>query len=162
MDQTIVEDVLKHPESYGVDLDRMIKAALHGEKLKDPTKVAEAVFYKGKERFVTAAKIMKEAQRAGSAIEKLDLEATAIGEMIEGCRQQVKVFKLLDSRNIARMTVNGESRIPNSLREGIAVLEKLAVDGSITFSQASDSLARMGQNFETIFVGMYRAVGDIG
>jgi hypothetical protein len=82
--------------------------------------------------------------------------------MIEGCRQQVKVFKLLDSRNIARMTVNGESRIPNSLREGIAVLEKLAVDGSITFSQASDSLARMGQNFETIFVGMYRAVGDIG
>ena len=162
MDQTIVEDVLKHPESYGVDLDRMIKAALHGEKLKDPTKVAEAVFYKGKERFVTAAKIMKEAQRAGSAVEKLDLEATAIGEMIEGCRQQVKVFKLLDSRNIARMTVNGESRIPNSLREGIAVLEKLAVDGSITFSQASDSLARMGQNFETIFVGMYRAVGDIG
>jgi hypothetical protein len=111
---------------------------------------------------VTAAKIMKEAQRAGSAVEKLDLEATAIGEMIEGCRQQVKVFKLLDSRNIARMTVNGESRIPNSLREGIAVLEKLAVDGSITFSQASDSLARMGQNFETIFVGMYRAVGDIG
>ena len=160
MDQTVVQDVLRHSESYGVDLPKMIEKALQGQKLTNPEKVAEAVLYKGQERFYIAEKLMKAAKKAGN--DSLDLQASAISELMEGCRQQVKVFDLLDARDIARMGTNGGSMISSTLRNGIAVLRKLAVDGSTDAKTAQSALSAIGLTFEEITKEMYRTVLKIG
>lgn len=160
MDQTVVEDVLRHPESYGVDLPKMLEKALQGQKLTNPEKVAEAVLYKGQERFYIADKLMKAAEKAGNG--KLDLQASAISELIEGCRQQVKVFNLLESRDIARLGINGGSMISNTLRSGIAVLKKLAVDGTTDVKTAQSALGALNLTFEEVTKEMSRTVLAIG
>ena len=160
MDQTVVEDVLRHPESYGVDLPKMLEKALQGQKLTNPEKVAEAVLYKGQERFYIADKLMKAAEKAGN--DKLDLQASAISELIEGCRQQVKVFNLLESRDIARLGINGGSMISNTLRSGIAVLKKLAVDGTTDVKTAQSALGALNLTFEEVTKEMSRTVLAIG
>ena len=160
MDQTVVQDVLRHSESYGVDLPKMINKALQGQKLTNPEKVAEAVLYKGQERFYIAQKLMKAAEKAGNG--KLDLQASAISELMEGCRQQVKVFDLLDARDIARLGTNGGSMISGTLRNGIAVLRKLAVDGSTDVKTAQSALNAIGLTYEEITKEMYRTVLKIG
>jgi hypothetical protein len=160
MDQTVVEDVLRHAESYGKDLPKMLEKALQGQKLTDPIKVAEAVLYKGQERFYIAQKLMKAAEKAGDG--KLDLQASAISELIEGCRQQVKVFGLLDARDIARLGTNGGIMISGTLRNGIAVLKKLAVDGTTDVKTAQSALGAIGLTFEEVTKEMYRTVLKIG
>ena len=160
MDQTVVEDVLHHAESYGVDLPKMLEKALKGQKFTNPEKVAEAVLYKGQERFYIAEKLMKAAKDAGD--DALDLQASAISELIEGCRQQVKVFDLLDARDIARLGVNGASKIPDTLRGGIAIMRKLAVKGSTDVKTAQSALGTLGLTFEEVTKEMYRTVLAIG
>ena len=160
MDQTVVEDVLHHAESYGVDLPKMLEKALKGQKLTNPEKVAEAVLYKGQERFYIAEKLMKAAKDAGE--DALDLQASAISELIEGCRQQVKVFDLLDARDIARLGVNGASKIPDALRGGIAIMRKLAVKGTTDVKTAQSALSALGLTFEEVTKEMYRTVLAIG
>ena len=160
MDQTVVEDVLHHAESYGVDLPKMLDKALKSQKLTNPEKVAEAVLYKGQERFYIAEKLMKAAKEAGE--DALDLQASAISELIEGCRQQVKVFDLLDARDIARLGVNGASKIPNALRSGIAIMRKLAVKGTTDVKTAQSALSALGLTFEEVTKEMYRTVLAIG
>ena len=160
MDQTVVEDVLHHAESYGVDLPKMLEKALKGQKLTNPEKVAEAVLYKGQERFYIAEKLMKAAKEAGE--DALDLQASAISELIEGCRQQVKVFDLLDARDIARMGANGASKIPDALRSGIAIMRKLAVKGTTDVKTAQSALSALGLTFEEVTKEMYRTVLAIG
>lgn len=160
MDQTVVEDVLHHAESYGIDLPKMLDKALKSQKLTNPEKVAEAVLYKGQERFYIAEKLMKAAKEAGE--DALDLQASAISELIEGCRQQVKVFDLLDARDIARLGVNGASKIPNALRSGIAIMRKLAVKGTTDVKTAQSALSALGLTFEEVTKEMYRTVLAIG
>lgn len=160
MDQTVVEDVLHHAESYGIDLPKMLDKALKRQKLTNPEKVAEAVLYKGQERFYIAEKLMKAAKEAGE--DALDLQASAISELIEGCRQQVKVFDLLDARDIARLGVNGASKIPNALRGGIAIMRKLAVKGTTDVKTAQSALSALGLTFEEVTKEMYRTVLAIG
>jgi hypothetical protein len=160
MDQTVVEDVLHHTESYGIDLPKMLDKALKSQKLTNPEKVAEAVLYKGQERFYIAEKLMKAAKEAGE--DALDLQASAISELIEGCRQQVKVFDLLDARDIARLGVNGASKIPNALRGGIAIMRKLAVKGTTDVKTAQSALSALGLTFEEVTKEMYRTVLAIG
>ena len=160
MDQTVVEDVLHHAESYGVDLPKMLDKALKSQKLTNPEKVAEAVLYKGQERFYIAEKLMKAAKEAGE--DALDLQASAISELIEGCRQQVKVFDLLDARDIARLGVNGASKIPDALRSGIAIMRKLAVKGTTDVKTAQSALSALGLTFEEVTKEMYRTVLAIG
>lgn len=160
MDQTVVEDVLHHAESYGIDLPKMLDKALKSQKLTNPEKVAEAVLYKGQERFYIAEKLMKAAKEAGE--DALDLQASAISELIEGCRQQVKVFDLLDARDIARLGVNGASKIPNALRGGIAIMRKLAVKGTTDVKTAQSALSALGLTFEEVTKEMYRTVLAIG
>lgn len=162
MDQTVVEDVLHHSESYGLDLQRMINKSLQGEKLVNSEKVAEAVLYKGNERFYVAEKLLQAAEKSSDNAAKLNLQADAIGEMIEGCRQQVKVFDLLDSRDIARLCVNGSSKISSQLRDGIAVLRNLAVNGTTDITTAEAALKEMNLSFREISAELYRTVISIG
>ena len=162
MDQTVVEDVLRHAESYGKDLDLMIKKGMQGMKLTDPQKVAEAVLYKGNERFYIAEKMMKAAEKMANPEDKLNHQLTAIGEIIEGCRQQVKVFDLLDARDIARLGTNGASKISPTLREGVAILRKLAVNGTTDLTTAQKALRKLGYSLTDLTAEMYRTVINIG
>ncbi len=161
MDQTVVEDVLGHAESYGLDLGKMITEKLQGEKLMDPTKVAQAVMYKGRERFYEAAKMLKEAASKTNPGEKLELQSTAIGEMMEGCRQQMKVFDLLQSRDIARIGVNGTSQISSTLRDGIAVVRRM-VEGKADMNQTQAALKSLGFTLNSLTEAMYHTVEAIG
>ena len=159
MDQTVIEDVLHHSESYGVDLERMIKEAFQGDKLANPEKVAEAVLYKGNERFYIAEKLFKAAEKSG---DKVNMQADAIGELLEGYRQQVKVFDLLQARDIARLCVNGTSKISPLLRDGIAVIRNLAVKGSTDIKTAESALGALGLTFKEVSAELYRTVINIG
>jgi hypothetical protein len=103
---------------------------------------------------------MKAAKEAGE--DALDLQASAISELIEGCRQQVKVFDLLDARDIARLGVNGASKIPDALRGGIAIMRKLAVKGTTDVKTAQSALSALGLTFEEVTKEMYRTVLAIG
>ena len=155
MDQTVIEDILKHHESYGVDLEKMIVKALHGEGLSNPKKVADAVLHKGLDRFNYAAKLINAADEITDNILKNELKATAIGEIMEGCRQQVKVFKLIESRDVMR---NFTSKIPTKLREAIAVMEEMTSRGNASLGEVEYALQQLGYNS---FESVTKAVSDL-
>lgn len=77
-------------------------------------------------------------------------------------RQQVKVFNLLDSRDIARLGTNGGSMISDTLRRGIAVLRKLAVKGTTDVKMAQSALGALNLTFEEVTKEMSRTVLKIG
>lgn len=142
-DQTVIEDVLHHEESYGVDLDRMIKKELHGEALRNPAKVADAVFHKGAERFDRADRLWSMARMTEGRIKKELLERRAVSEMMEGCRQLQKTFDLISSRDAKRHII---SKISTRLRDAIDLLRKLnGVENKL--SEVEAGLEKMGYSF---------------
>lgn len=142
-DQTVIEDVLNHEESYGVDLERMIKKELHGEALRNPAKVADAVFHKGAERFDRADRLWSMARTAEGRVKKEFLESRAVSEMMEGCRQLQKTFDLISSRDAKRHII---SKISTRLRDAIDLLRKLnGVDAKL--SEVEAGLDKMGYSF---------------
>lgn len=152
-DQTVVEDILGHVESYGDDLLRMIKPELHGEVLQNPAKVAEAVLHKGTSRFNYADKLWKEAE-AATGWEKEYLQGRCVSEMMEGCRQLKKVFQLLMNRDTIRNTV---PKIPKDLKEAVKIIWNL--DGvNITLSQAEVLLKTKGYTFQSLAEAVSNAV----
>lgn len=162
MDQTNVQDVLHHPESYGEDLQRALDPKLHKEALVDPDKVGRAVTYKGQERFARGEELLREAEALTDPIEKLAKQSDAIGEMLEGCRQQVKVFdNFIDSRDIARMDINGVSRISENLRAAIEVM-RTAEKGTTTLGQIDTALAALGYTRNSLAQEMGDVVRAIG
>ena len=153
-DQTVVEDILGHPESYGVDLERMIKKEYWGDALKDPRKVAEAVFHKGTSRFDYADALWAQSQAAEGYVQREILQARAVSEMMEGCRQLKKVFDLIKARDAARNTF---SKIPAELNEAIDLLRPL--DGvQATLSQVEAALAQKGYTFRSLAQEVSNAV----
>lgn len=162
MDQTNVQDVLNHPESYGEDLQRALDSKLHKEDFVNPNKVGDAVTYKGKERFARGEALLKEAELLTDPVEKLAKQSDAIGEMLEGCRQQVKVFdNFVDSRDIARIDINGVSKISDNLRAAIEVM-RTAEKGTTTLGQIDTALAALGYTRDTVAEEMGNVVRAIG
>lgn len=162
MDQTNVQDVLNHPESYGEDLQRALDPKLHKEALVNPNKVGEAVTFKGKERFARGEALLKEAELLTDPVEKLAKQSDAIGEMLEGCRQQVKVFdNFVDSRDIARIDINGVSKISDNLRAAIEVM-RTAEKGTTTLGQIDTALAALGYTRDMVAEEMGDVVRAIG
>ncbi|MBR6202914.1 MAG: hypothetical protein IKQ62_07910 [Bacteroidaceae bacterium] len=162
MDQTNVQDVLHHSESYGEDLQRALDPKLHKEALVNPNKVGDAVTFKGKERFARGEALLKEAELLTDPVEKLAKQSDAIGEMLEGCRQQVKVFdNFVDSRDIARIDINGASRISDNLRAAIEVM-RTAEKGTTTLGQIDTALAALGYTRDMVAEEMGDVVRAIG
>lgn len=162
MDQTNVQDVLHHSESYGEDLQRALDPKLHKEALVNPNKVGDAVTFKGKERFARGEALLKEAELLTDPVEKLAKQSDAIGEMLEGCRQQVKVFdNFVDSRDIARIDINGVSKISDNLRAAIEVM-RTAEKGTTTLGQIDTALAALGYTRDTVAEEMGNVVRAIG
>ena len=157
-DQTVVEDILHHPESYGEDLGRMIDKELYGEALKNPAKVAEAVLHKGTSRFDYADLLWAQAEAADGIVKKQILQARAVSEMMEGCRQINKVFKLISGRDAVRHTF---SKLPRKLRKAVELLEPL--NGvSTTLSEVETALAQEGYTFRSLSQAVSDAVFQVG
>jgi hypothetical protein len=81
--------------------------------------------------------------------------------MMEGCRQQMKVFDLLQSRDIARIGVNGTSQISSTLRDGIAVVRRM-VEGKADMNQTQAALKSLGFTLNSLTEAMYHTVEAIG
>ena len=153
-DQTVIEDVLGHPESYGDDLNRIIDEKYFGESLKDPAKVAEAIMHKGTSRFDYADKLWAQAQATDGMLKRELLQAQAVNETMEGCRQIKKVFDLLLARDQYR---NLPPKISDELKEAVGLLRPLnGVDYKL--SQVEMALAERGYTFRSLNKAVSEAV----
>ena len=157
-DHTVVEDVLRHLESYGEDLQRMINPEFYGEALKNPAKVAEAVLHKGTSRFDYADALWSQAEAAGDIVQKQLLQGQAVSETMEGCRQMVKVFDIIKARDAVRNTF---TKIPDNLKEAVEVLRHL--NGvTTTLSQAEAALSQLGFTFRSFSQAVSETVVRVG
>ena len=156
-DQTVIEDVFRHLESYGDDLERMIDPELHAFALQHPEKVAEAIFYKGNERFTYAAELWTQAE-SHSGWEKEFLQGRSVSEMMEGCRQLRKIFGLLKDRDAQRHLF---TKIPGDVKKAIKIIENL--DGvQVKLSEAQARLAEIGYDFTKLAQEVSELVYKIG
>ena len=90
--------------------------------------------------------------------EKECLQAHSVSEMMEGCRQLVKVFDLLRSRDAQRHVF---SRIPSDLKKAVESVRNL--DGvSLKLSEAETALSKMGYTFRSLAKAVSDAVVQIG
>ena len=162
-DQTVIQDLKWHPESYGEhDLAHVIDKVHQGEKLVNPTKVAEAMMYKGQSRFYDGQKMIAEAKKILDKNERLDMEANGISQLMEGCRQIVKTFELLNSRAVQRGSTQAVDAIPNSLRESVEIMRIMTGFGEANIKEVQRSLANIGQSLELVAQEMYRTVLKMG
>lgn len=165
IDQTNIEDVLNHPESYGKDIDILMDANGVHQQLSNPRKVADAVTYKGKEWFRDGDALLKQAENALDETERLTLRSEAVGKYMEGLRQGMKQFKnYIDPRDIARAGENGGSKISMRLRTAICECEKLFEPGSrgCTLAELDDMLTRMGYTRDSLLEELGETLFNIG
>ena len=164
MDQTNIEDVLNHPESYGVDLDNMLKPELHKQALLHPDKVADTVTYKGKEWFRRGEELMNKSKNIADLTERQLMESNAVSSMMEGLRQEVKQFdNFVNPRNIARFDVNGVNKIPKKLRIAVDKARKITdMDSPKALVQIKRELEALGYTLDSFAEAMGQAIKDIG
>ena len=159
LDQTIIEDVLNHIESYGEDLQKMILSEFHHQGLNDPKKVATTVYNKGMHQIELYRSLMQQAAGAvGEAAEDLQIKALAC--LKEGCRQNVKTFKLIASRQAAREDLVGK-QITSRLYQGIAILDRFA-SGEATPNQVEIALGMLGYTYDSITKELSIVAKNIG
>ena len=146
LDHTNIEDVDFHPESYGeANLNKMIDPYHQREDLVNPEKVADTIMEKGEKEFTKYHQLMDEAEKMmrnasnldpniGETImeEALRKQGVALSHLIEGCRQNVKCFRLLAARLAARsdkLSVRGDLtgglKVSDKLMKGIALIDKM-------------------------------------
>ncbi|MBO4673087.1 MAG: hypothetical protein J5616_01895 [Bacteroidaceae bacterium] len=156
-DQTVIEDVFGHFESYGDDLMRMVDPELHADALRNPAKVADAIFHKGAERFDYADDLWRQAE-ALSGWEREFLQGRSVSEKMEGFRQLKKVFDLLKDRDAQRHLF---TKIPNNVKEAVRTIEHL--DGvTVKLSQVEAKLAEQGFTFKGLAKEISELVYVIG
>ena len=160
-DQTVIQDVLKNKESYGVDLNKMVSKDLHHLPLDNPAKVADAIAHKGIERFKEFRSLMDAAGKAATEQEARQLSSKALGELVEGCRQEVKTFDIMLSRNAARFPINKKDMIPANLHKAIEVLRKLTT-GEATLDQTEIALDLIGYTYDSLAASVGKLAIDIG
>ena len=165
IDQTNIEDVLNHPESYGKDIDILMDPQKVHMQLSDPKKVADAVTYKGKEWFREGDSLLKQAENVLDETERLTLRSEAVNKYMEGLRQGMKQFKnYINPRDIARAGENGGSKISMRLRTAICECEKLFDPGSkgCTLSELDAMLTRMGYTRDSLLEELGDTLFKIG
>ncbi|MBR3455872.1 MAG: hypothetical protein IKH26_11145 [Bacteroidaceae bacterium] len=156
-DQTVVEDVFGHVESYGDDLMRMVDPKLHGDSLQNPAKVADAIYHKGVSRFDYADELWRQSESM-TGWEKEFLQGRSVSEMMEGCRQLKKVFELLKDRDAQRYIF---TKIPPDLKQAMGIIEHL--DGvTVKLSLAEAKLAQMGYTFRDLAKEVSELVYKVG
>ena len=150
-DQTVIQDVDVNPESYGVhDLPSMTDQRLWGRSLKNPEKVAEAVIHKGKSRFEEARRMFDEAKGIADTTERMNLQADALNEILEGCRSNVKTFDIIAGRDAQRVYINGGLQVSTKLRKGVEMMRKLTSDGTTDIDMVEYGLQQIGYSLESL------------
>ena len=160
MDQTIIQDELTHPESYGADVEKML-GGRHGEALDDALQVGKAVKYKGMERFEHAKELFQEAKMIKNPLERVKKQADAIGEVMEGCRQEVKIYdQFTVPRDLDRANINGGSQISPKLKKAVEVVREF--DSGATLEEVETALKRVGYTFDSFAEDMGDTMIRIG
>ena len=164
MDQTNIEDVMNHPESYGWDLDNMLKPELHKQALLNPDKVADTVTYKGKEWLQKGNMLLERAKGVTDLTERQLMQSNGVSSIMEGLRQEVKQFdNFVNPRNLARRDINGMSKIPEKLRIAVDKARKVTdMDSSKALVQVKRELEALGYTLESFAEAMGQAIRDIG
>lgn len=146
MDQTVIEDVLDHKESYGADLDKMLDKSKHSLALDNAEKVARTVAEKGKERFREYERLLAEAKSIPDAVERQLTLGQAQGEAMEGFRQLVKQFdNCVNPRDTVRWASSGSGKIAENLRVAVEMCRKqLDFNRDITVSALMKRLKEVG------------------
>ena len=161
MDQTIIQKELTHPESYGPDVKKML-GKQHGEALDDALQVSKAVEFKGKERFERGRQMLADAKNITDPLERVAKEADAIGELMEGCRQEVKIYdQFTVPRDFARANVNGGSQISPKLKKAIEQFRKFE-SGGCKLEDLETALEPLGYTLDSVAEEMGKAMLKIG
>jgi len=160
-DHTVIEDILGHKESYGKDLKKMIDPEFRRLPLDDPKKVSDAIVFKAKERFDTCRELLKQAENAANDTEMLKMQSKALSEMIEGCRQEVKTFDLLVSRQAARIDILGESKISGRLHAAVEVLRRMT-ENQTPFERIEVALETIGYSVDSLAEDIGKLAISIG
>ena len=156
-DQTVIQDVLNDSESFGVDWEKLADKSRHGEALTNPTKVGDAMTFKGYDRFQSAEKMLKEAETITNEAERLLVQSEAVNEYMEGLRQMAKEFNnFVKPYDIARYKVNGTSMIPQHMREAVEMVEEMFKAGSTV------SIDQMQRAFRSMNYSFYQFADDMG
>lgn len=156
-DQTVIQDVLHDNESFGVDWEKLADKSRHGEALTNPTKVGDAMTFKGYDRFQSAEKLLQEAETITNEAERLLVQSEAVNEYMEGLRQMAKEFNnFVKPYDIARYKVNGTSMIPQHMREAVEMVEEMFKTGSTV------SIDQIQRAFRSMNYSFYQFADDMG
>jgi|LSQX01.1.fsa_nt_gb hypothetical protein len=157
-DQTVIEDVLGHAESYGTDLKKMLDKTYHGMALDNPDKVATTVANKGKEWFERGHALLEKAVNIADPSNRQRMLADAVGQKMEGYRQLTKQFDhCINPRDVARRGGAQASKIPERLRVSVEMCRRqLDIDSPVSLTDLESSLESLGFTPE----GLADAVGD--
>ena len=156
-DQTVIQDVLHDSESFGVDWEKLADKSRHGEALTNPTKVGDAMTFKGYDRFQSAEKMLQEAETITNEAERLLVQSEAVNEYMEGLRQMAKEFNnFVKPYDIARYKVNGTSMIPQHMREAVEMVEEMFKAGSTV------SIDQIQRAFRSMNYSFYQFADDMG
>ena len=156
-DQRVLQDVLNDPESFGTDWEKMADKSRHGEALTNPTKVGDAMTFKGHDRFSSAERLLQQAEQTADDAERLLLQGEAVDEYMEGLRQMAKEFNnFVKPYDIARYKVNGTSMIPQHMREAVEMVEAMFKPGSTV------SIDEIQRAFKGLNYSFWQFADDMG
>lgn len=123
MDSTVIEDVFGNAESFGSDVHRMIDSGLHGEALKDPGKVSDAIRYKMMHWHKQKQNLLESAKEVTDALEKTKILAKADECGREGYRQLVKIYdNCMNPRDVERCFKNNGLQISDKVRNVVEIM----------------------------------------
>ena len=114
---------------------------------------------KGQSRFNDAHKLWAKADGMPEGLARDRMYCRAIGEMREGCRQQVKVFDILCDRDRIR---NVFTVVPEDLRKAVELMRTLSETPSATLSKVEEGLGKLGFTMESVTKATYELCIKIG
>ncbi|MBK1781025.1 hypothetical protein JHL22_07330 [Advenella sp. WQ 585] len=163
-DQTVIEDVLGHAESYGTDLKKMLDKTYHGMALDNPDKVATTVANKGKEWFERGHALLEKAVNIADPSNRQRMLADAVGQKMEGYRQLTKQFDNgINPRDVARRGGAQASKIPERLRVSVEMCRRqLDIDSQVSLTDLESSLEALGFTPATFADALGNVVRQIG
>jgi hypothetical protein len=163
-DQTVIQDILGHKESYATDLPNVLDTGLHGTALNNPKKLASSVVYKGKERFAECDRLLKLADSITDLADRELARAHALGERMEGYRQLVKQFdNFIRPRDVARRVGAEISKISEKTHVAVELCRKqLATNSTMSISDLENGLRSLGFTAESFADALGDAVIQIG
>lgn len=163
-DQTVIEDILGHKESYGGDLTKMLDRSQHSIALNDRVKVRNTVAYKGKEWFAESEKMMVEARKIPETWKRELALAEAQSYKMEGYRQITKQFdNCVNPRDIARRGGVEPSKISDKIRVGVEMCRhQIKPNSEILLTDLENSLTKLGYSADGFADALGDAAFDIG